>query len=298
MNGQGQPVLVFGRAGQVAGALAERQSGELPIVCLGRDACDITVPGMVEAAVETHNPRAIINAAAFTHVDLAESDPDAARALNTVAPIAMAHAAARRAIRFVHLSTDYVFDGTKPSPYVEDDPTAPINTYGVTKRDGEVGVLAANPDAVVARTSWVYSAQGRNFLRTILTLAASRDTLRVVDDQIGAPTAADDIADACLNLVGASSWQGGLVHMTAAGSTTWHGFADAIVQETRSWRAGGSPKVIAIPTSEYPTPARRPLNSRLDCGLIGSRFGIVMRPWVEGLTRTLARIDAARGDPD
>lgn len=285
-------ILVIGRSGQVARALLKpSQSHDLPFIFLGRDALDLSDATTIEAAIARVSPDAIINAAAYTAVDAAESDHEAARAINVTGPAFAAEIAAKRRIPFVHLSTDYVFDGTKNLPYVETDSTNPLNMYGLTKRDGEALILAHHPDAVILRTSWVYSPFGKNFLRTMLNLAQTRDSLSIVDDQIGAPTSALDIATACLSIINAklSGHEGrGVFHMTGEGETSWAGFAQAAFDHTAAWREGKVPNVTPIPTADYPTPARRPLNSRLNCDLLEATFGIRLPPWDKSMRETLA----------
>jgi dTDP-4-dehydrorhamnose reductase len=284
-------ILVIGRSGQVARALLERsRAHHLPLIFMGREALDLSDTTAIEAAIERVSPQAIINAAAYTAVDAAETDQDAARAINVTGPAFVAEIAAKRQMPFVHLSTDYVFDGTKAAPYLESDPTNPLNMYGLTKRDGEELILAHKPDAVILRTSWVYSPYGKNFLRTMLSLAQTRDSLSIVDDQIGAPTSALDIASACISIIDAklSGHQGrGIFHMTGGGETSWAGFAQAAFDHTALWRNGKVPAITPIPTADYPTPARRPLNSRLNCDLLEARFGIRLPAWDKSMRETL-----------
>jgi dTDP-4-dehydrorhamnose reductase len=284
-------ILVIGRSGQVAQALLQlSDTHKTPFSFMGRDSCDLGNAKQVESIIGTLAPKAIINAAAYTAVDTAESDQEAARAINATGPSMVAQIGARLGIPFVHLSTDYVFDGTKTSPYVETDPTNPINVYGLTKRDGENQILETNPDAVILRTSWVYSPFGKNFVRTMLTLAQTRDALSIVDDQIGAPTSAHDIAKACMDIVDAKSAgnaASGIFHMTGGGATTWRGFAEAAFEQTAVWRGGRVPNVTPVPTSAYPTPARRPLNSRLNCDHLEAHFGIRLPNWDNSLSQTL-----------
>lgn len=284
-------ILVFGRSGQVALALSEYAlSISKPLIFMGRDTCDLADVEAVANAIAKASPSAIINAAAYTAVDAAETDKDTAYAINATGPAQAARIAGEMTIPFVHLSTDYVFDGSKSAPYLETDPTNPINVYGQTKRDGENQILSANPDAVILRTSWVYSPYGKNFLRTMLTLAQSRDALSIVDDQTGAPTSAHDIAKACLTIVEeklAGNTANGIFHMTGAGSTTWRGFAETAFEQTAQWRVGKIPAVTPVPTSAYPTPARRPMNSRLNCDQIEAKFGIRLPRWDISLGQTL-----------
>jgi dTDP-4-dehydrorhamnose reductase len=284
-------ILVLGRSGQVAQALLESSIGEeAPFRFMGRETCDLADARALEQAIIEIAPSAIINAAAYTAVDAAETDEANARAINVTGPALAAKLAAEAHIPFVHLSTDYVFDGTKTSPYVETDPTNPINIYGLTKRDGEIAILANHANAVILRTSWVYSPTGKNFLRTMLTLAQSRDALSIVDDQMGAPTSANDIAHACRAIVDAKlggATAKGIFHMTGGGQTTWLGFAQAAFAQTAHWRGGAISTLTSVATSAYPTPARRPLNSRLNCDLLEAEFGIRLPYWELSLRDTL-----------
>jgi dTDP-4-dehydrorhamnose reductase len=274
-------LLVFGKSGQLARALA-RDAGA---VALGREDIDLAAADAdIAGAIVSVKPDAVINAAAHTAVDKAESEPEAAFALNERAPTRMAQACAGAGIPFVHVSTDYVFDGEKPSPYVEDDPTAPLNVYGRSKLAGERAVLAAYPGAVTLRTSWVYAAEGGNFMRTMLRVAQTQDEVRVVADQLGAPTLANDLAGACVAAASAlrGGAAGGVFHFTNAGETTWADFAEAIFA-----LSGKTTRVQRITTAEYPTPARRPRNSRLNCGKIAQELGVTPRPWRDALAACL-----------
>jgi dTDP-4-dehydrorhamnose reductase len=252
---------------------------------------------VARAIAETSGVDIVINGAAYTAVDKAESEPDLAHRINAGSVAALAEACAKRDVPVLHLSTDYVFDGTKPAPYVETDATNPLNVYGRTKLAGEIALRAAQPEHLILRTSWVYSAFGANFVKTMLRLGAEREELRIVDDQIGAPTAAGEIAAACLVLaerVGAGpepAW--GTYHLTASGETSWFGFARAIFDIAAPW-AGLKARLAPIPTSAYPTPARRPTNSRLDCSKLAHAFGLSLRPWREPLIEVLAELKAAK----
>ena len=280
-------VLVFGRSGQVARELARR----LPeAVCLGRDAADLSVPGAAARAVADHAPDAVINAAAWTAVDAAETERDAAMRLNADAPGEIAAAARDAGAVLVHLSTDYVFDGTS-GPWRPDDPTGPVSAYGETKLAGERAVADAMGQGgwAILRTAWVFSAHGSNFVKTMLRVGAERDVLRVVEDQRGGPTPADAIAAACVTVAeGLRAGQaGGVHHFAGAPDTTWAGFARAIFD-----RAGMATRVEGIPSSEYPTPAARPADSRLDCASLETAFGIARPDWQAGLDRVLAELKA------
>jgi dTDP-4-dehydrorhamnose reductase len=296
----GHPILVAGKTGQLARSLAEegRLRG-VPLIAQGRRHLDLADAGSVDRAVAAAAPRAIINAAAYTAVDQAEAEPALAFALNRDGAARLAAAAARRGVPFIHVSTDYVFDGTKDAPYREDDAPSPLGVYGRSKLEGERAVRDACPAGVVVRTSWLYSRYGRNFLTTMLQFGETREVVRVVDDQHGAPTAARDLARAILDLVermnGAhgQGYAAGLYHLTARGETTWHGFAAAIFS---GWarRGGRVPRLQPITTGDYPTVARRPTNSRLDCGKIERAFGLRLPVWQDALESCLDEIAQAR----
>jgi len=289
--------LVIGRTGQLARALQDAAPG---LTCLGRAELDLADAAAAEAAVVAHAPELVINAAAYTAVDQAESAPDAAYAVNRDGVAALARGAARAGAALVHVSTDYVFDGGKAGEWVESDPTRPLGVYGASKLAGEAAALAAQPRVLVLRTSWVYSPWGRNFVTTMLRLA-ERERLTVVDDQRGKPTSALDLAGAILAIAprlaaapaGAVCW--GVRHYAGRGVTSWAGFAREIF--ARAQQAGliaAAPEVVPIPTSDYPTPARRPLNSALDCSAFERDFGIAMVDWKASLARVIDRIAAER----
>ncbi|WP_374424006.1 dTDP-4-dehydrorhamnose reductase [Paracoccus sp. (in: a-proteobacteria)] len=282
MNG----LLVFGRSGQVATELA-RLAPEARF--LGRDAADLTDPEACARAIRDSGCAMVINAAAYTAVDRAETDADIARAVNADAPAAMARAAAALGVPFLHISTDYVFDGSGTQPRVETDPTGPLGVYGATKLAGERGIAAAGGQWAVMRTSWVFSAHGANFVKTMLRLGAERDELRVVADQHGGPTPAADIAQACLTMaeaMRADASRGGVYHFAGAPDTSWAGFAREIMAQ-----AGLSCHIVDISTSDYPTPARRPANSRLNCAAISRDFGIARPDWRAGLAKVLQELN-------
>jgi dTDP-4-dehydrorhamnose reductase len=284
------PVLVAGRTGQVARSLVdEARRVAFPVIALGRPQLDIGDPQSISRAVAAIAPSAIVNAAAYTAVDRAESDAEGAFAINRDGAGRVAAAAAAMRIPFIHLSTDYVFDGSKTAPYVEEDPTCPLGVYGRSKLEGESVVRTACPNALVVRTSWVYSPYGQNFVKTMLGLAGTRDIVRVVDDQHGAPTAARDLASAILALIGNISQdggEGGVYHLTADGSTTWYEFADAIFAGWRV-RGRGVPALEPITSAGYPTAAKRPANSRLDCTKIQRVYGIRLPHWRGSLAECL-----------
>lgn len=281
--------LIFGRTGQLARELERADAPGLERTFLGREAVDLAGPEAAAEAVRAARPELVIIAAAYTAVDRAESDEAAARLVNGEAPTRIAQACAEAGAAVVHVSTDYVFDGSKAEPYVETDPTGPISAYGWTKLAGEQGVLESGARAAVVRTAWVYSPWGSNFPKTMLRLAGERDALRVVADQVGTPTAAGDLAAALLTL-GTKLARGepaaaGLFHYAGAGETSWAGFADAVLAGAAK-RGGRAVPVIPISTAEFPTPARRPANSRLATEKIAA-LGLTPRPWREALEQML-----------
>jgi len=278
-------ILVFGGHGQLGQELARTATEQgAPLVALGRVEADITQRAVVMAALAAHRPSLVVNAAAYTQVDRAESDAGAAAAVNTRGAAIVAGACAGAGIPLVHISTDYVFDGTKAAPYRENDPVAPLNVYGRTKLGGEIAVREALPRHIILRTAWVYGEFGHNFLKTMLRLARERDELRVVADQRGAPTSARELAAAILRiaprLTDAAGDTWGTYHLTGTGVTSWHGFAVAIVA-AQAPLTGRLPKVTAIATADYPTAAARPANSVLDCGRFERAFGWRSRLWAE-----------------
>jgi dTDP-4-dehydrorhamnose reductase len=291
-------ILLFGGNGQVGSEL-RRSLGPLgDVVATTRsgtledgtacDRADFDAPESLAALIERVAPEIVVNAAAHTAVDRAESELDAAFRANAQAPQAIAEACARRGIRLVHYSTDYVFDGRGTRPYREDDPTAPAGVYGASKLAGEEAIRASGTPHLILRTAWVYAAHGRNFLRTILRLAGERDELRVVADQIGTPTPATLIADATARVLAQPATRSGTWHLTATGATSWHGFAEAIMQGAHArGLIARIPRVLPIATADYPTPAARPAYSVLDCSALQRDFGIALPDWQEGLSRTL-----------
>ncbi|MDN3713193.1 dTDP-4-dehydrorhamnose reductase [Paracoccus cavernae] len=278
-------LLVFGRTGQVATELARLAPDA---VFLGRDQADLSDPAACAAAIRASGARAVINAAAYTAVDRAESEPELARLVNADAPAAMASAAAGLGLPFVHISTDYVFAGDGERPWIETDPTGPLGVYGATKLAGEQAILASGAQAAILRTSWVFSAHGANFVKTMLRLGAERPELRVVADQHGGPTPARAIAQACLTMAEAmldDRSKGGIYHFSGAPDTNWADFARAIMAQ-----AGLSCAITDITTADYPTPAARPANSRLDCSAIARDFGILRPDWQAGLVDVLTEL--------
>jgi dTDP-4-dehydrorhamnose reductase len=293
-------IVVTGREGQVVRSLVERgaASGH-DIVALGRPQLDLTAGAdAIAAAIEAALPEAIVSAAAYTAVDKAESEPEIAFAVNALGAEAVALAAARLGVPLIHLSTDYVFDGAKPAPYVESDPTGPTGVYGASKLAGEQAVLAAHGNAAILRTAWVYSTFGANFVKTMLRLAGDREEVSVVGDQHGNPTSALDIADGVIAVaekLAASSDPAfrGVFHMSGAGDTTWASFAEAIFAASAA--AGGpAARVRAITTADYPTAARRPANSRLAGDKLATIHGVRLPEWRSSLNETVARL--VRGD--
>ncbi len=287
-------LLVTGRHGQVATSLLERATAHsgIGVVALGRPELDLEQPASVEAAILKARPDAVINAAAYTAVDKAESEAERAFAANRDGAAAAARAAAALGVPFIHLSTDYVYPGDKPAPYVESDATGPASVYGHSKLEGERAVMAAHPGALILRTAWVYSPFGANFVKTMLRIGKDRVSVRVVDDQHGNPTSAIDIADAILRIaprLAAGGEAGGIYHLCGTGNTTWCGLARAIFEESGR-RGGPAPRVEAITTADYPTAARRPANSRLATTAFTSRFGFELRPWPAATAETVARL--------
>ena len=278
-------LLVFGRSGQVARELA-RLAPDARF--LDRQAADLSDPAACAAAIAAHQPRAVINAAAYTAVDRAESEAGSARLINTDSPAAMARAAAQLGVPFLHISTDYVFDGSGNLPRREGDATGPLGVYGASKLEGEKGIAAAGGHWAVLRTSWVFSAHGSNFVKTMLRLGAGRDALSIVADQIGGPTPAASIAHALLVMARAmqEGKGGGIYHFSGAPDVSWADFAARIFA-----RSGQRVQITPISSAEYPTPALRPLNSRLDCRRIEVDFGIPRPDWHEGLDQVLAELE-------
>lgn len=283
-------VLVFGRTGQVAQELARRVPAGIAAEFLGRDRADLADPAACAVAVRAAAADVVINAAAWTAVDKAEAEEAAALVVNAQAPAAMARECAALGVPFLHVSTDYVFDGAGTAAFRPDDRTAPQNAYGRTKRAGEVAIADSGARALVMRTSWVVSAHGANFVKTMLRLGADRDSLNVVADQVGGPTPAAAIADALFVAAGAmvQGQAGGIYHFAGAPDTSWAGFARAIMAG-----AGLGCAINDIPTSAYPTPAERPLNSRLDCRAFERDFGVVRPDWRAGLADILDELGRA-----
>jgi dTDP-4-dehydrorhamnose reductase len=291
-------ILLFGRNGQVGWELQRSLAplGELlALDRTGQDGLcgDLADPAGVARTVLQVRPDVVVNAAAYTAVEKAESDADLARAINAAAPGALAAAAAEVGAALVHYSSDYVFDGSGSRPWRESDATGPLSVYGRTKLEGEQRIAQALPRHLILRTSWVYGARGGNFARTMLRLAREREQLSVVDDQVGAPTGADLLADVTahsLRSLLAGAGAPGIYHVAAAGETSWHGYARFVVgkaQQAGQLLKAGPDRVLPIATSAFPTPARRPHNSRLDTTRFRAAFGLVLPPWQQGVDRML-----------
>jgi dTDP-4-dehydrorhamnose reductase len=286
--------LVFGSTGQVAREL-RRAAGKLGIEAsfLDRAAADLADPEACAAAVRAAPADVVVNAAAYTAVDTAEDEPDLATLVNGTTPGAIAAACAEKGVPFLHVSTDYVFDGAPGRPWREADPTGPLGAYGRSKLAGEAAITAACPDHVILRTAWVFSAHGTNFVKTMLKVGRDRPEMRVVGDQHGCPTAAADIAGALWTIAedwGRGRGRAGIFHYAGTPATTWAGFAEAIFARTR-WPA--KPRVTAITTADWPTKALRPANSVLDCGAIEGAYGIAQPDWQLGLDEVLEELGEA-----
>jgi dTDP-4-dehydrorhamnose reductase len=291
-------ILVVGSSGQVANCLAQRAlECSLPeLIRKGRPEIDIGKPAAAIAAIKASKPRIIVNAAAYTDVERAEDEPEQALAINGAGAGAVATAARQLGVPLIHISTDYVFSGEKAGAYTETDSVGPINAYGRSKLAGEQAVAAEHDNAIILRTSWVYSPFGKNFLTTMIRLIQSRDELSVVDDQMGCPTSAWDIADAILDLCEAKlggSPASGIYHLTGAGVTSWHGFASAI-KELSAAPERQHVQILPIDSASYPSKARRPGNSVLQTDKISAEFGIRLPEWRQSLAACLHRMNAAR----
>ena len=293
-------ILLFGKGGQVGWELQRALAPLGELVAVDFDSTelhgDFSRPEALAATVQAVRPAVVVNAAAHTAVDKAESEPDVARALNATAPGVLAREAARLGATLVHYSTDYVFDGSGHAPRAEGAATGPLSVYGRTKLEGEQLVQASGCRHLTLRTSWVYAARGGNFAKTMLRLAAEREQLKVIDDQIGAPTGAELLADATAHALRAMAQNpglGGLYHLVAGGETSWHGYAQMVIEwaRARGHAVRVAPdQVLPIPTSAYPTPATRPLNSRLDTAKFQHDFGLRLPQWQAGVTRMLREV--------
>jgi dTDP-4-dehydrorhamnose reductase len=286
------PILVTGGQGQLASSLRRLGGAEIQVV--GRPGFDFDRPETLDALFDAGRPGLVVNAAAWTGVDLAETEKDAAWRANCDGPARLAALCASAGVKLIHVSTDYVFDGLKGAPYVEDDTPSPTGVYGASKLAGEQAVMAALPEATILRTAWVYSATGKNFARTILAAAARGTQLRVVADQIGCPTTSDDLAQAVLAVArvlrhGTDPACAGIFHAVSGGSTSWHGFASALLDEALQL-SRKAPEVLPIATSDWPTPARRPPDSRLDCDKLARIFGHRLPHWRESVATVVRGI--------
>ena len=275
-----QSILITGTTGQVGGALAPLFPDALTPT---RADLDLSSEPSIRAYIRTHTPAWILNPAAYTAVDKAESEPALAAAINAEAPRILAEEAAQYGGRILHFSTDYVFDGTKPTPYTEEDPANPTNVYGRTKLAGEQAL--ADTNAIILRTSWVFAPTGKNFLLTVLRVAAERPTMNIVADQHGAPTSAQDLARLAQHIVTQTPDIQGIFHATSAGETTWYGFAQEALRQL-----GRPDNLLPIPTSGYPTPATRPENSRLSGAKLIEATNFHMPTWQQALANTLAQL--------
>lgn len=293
-------ILLFGKGGQVGWELQRSLAPLGELVALDFDSTDLHAdfsrPEQLADTVAAVRPDVIVNAAAHTAVDKAESEPDLARTLNATAPGVVAEAAQRVGALIVHYSTDYVFDGSGSRPWTENDRTGPLSVYGATKLEGEQAVKQHCPRHLIFRTSWVYAARGGNFAKTMLRLAGEREKLTVIDDQYGAPTGAELLADVTAIAIRETlrdAGKAGLYHLVAGGETSWHGYARFVLEQARASGVelkAGPDAVAPVPTSAFPTPARRPQNSRLDTTRLRDTFGLVLPPWQTGVARMLREI--------
>lgn len=292
-------ILLLGKNGQVGWELQRALAPLGEVVALDRrssPAADLSQPESLAALVQSVRPDVIVNAAAHTAVDKAESEPDLARAVNTTAPAVLAREAAALGAWLVHYSTDYVFDGSGTAPWTENAPVAPLSVYGHSKADGEAAIRLSGCKHLIFRTSWVYAARGGNFAKTMLRLARERDRLTVISDQFGAPTGADLLADVAAHALRVARQRpevSGTYHAVAAGETTWHGYASHVIEHARA--AGQAIQVPQgaidpVPTSAFPTPARRPANSRLDTTRLRQTFDLTLPPWQQGVDRMLTEV--------
>jgi dTDP-4-dehydrorhamnose reductase len=285
-------ILIFGSSGQVGWELRHKLACFGQIASVEYPKVDFSQPDSIRETIRASEPTVILNAAAYTAVDKAESEPEMAMAINGRAPGVIAEEAKRLGSILVHYSTDYVFDGAKPSPYLETDLPNPLSVYGKTKLAGDQAIEAVGCEALILRTSWVYGARGSNFLLTMLRLAGERNELRIVDDQHGAPTSSECIAQATADILtqllppirGGLEGRSGVYNLTNAGETTWFGFAKALLADQCEVDGRVAPNLVAIKTSEYPRPAKRPANSRLSCQRVNETFGVRMPHWKDALS--------------
>lgn len=290
-------ILVTGGSGQLSTSLKKRAPGEVTII--GRPEFDFDRPETIREMLQQHRPIAIVNAAAWTAVDLAESHEGEAIAANKVGPEIIARYCRDAGIPLIHVSTDYVFSGDKGAPYIESDPIAPCTVYGRTKAEGEAAVLATHPESVILRTSWVYAPHGKNFVRTMLNAGAKNPRLKVVSDQLGNPTNADDLAGAVLAIMhrllnsAEAEKLGGLYHAAGTGETSWHGLAVAALEDAVDYGQPFPEEVAPIATKDWPTPAKRPMDSRLSCQKMKEVFGVELPEWRSSLKRAVGEIFAS-----
>lgn len=286
-------ILILGAGGQLGIELTRCFAGKSEVMVLGRDHCDLTDFDQIRSAISSAKPDVVLNAAAYTAVDRAESEQELAFRVNGEAAGVLAEETRKISALLVHYSTDYVFDGSKSGPWLEADQTSPLNVYGASKLEGERRIAESGEKYLIFRTSWVFSAQGNNFMRTMLRLGDERDELKIVNDQIGAPTSASAIAAASQQILNKLDTENdhsrpwGVYHMTCAGKTSWEGFAEAIFRRARSRRESGWAKVLGIPSAEYPTPAKRPKNSVLSNAKLYSMFGVKLPDWESALAQIL-----------
>ena len=294
-------ILLLGKNGQVGWELQRSLAPLGELTALDRHGADglcgdLGNPEGIAATVRAVQPQLIVNAAAYTAVDQAESEPELARRINAAAPAVLAREAAAGGALLVHYSTDYVFDGSGQRPWREDDATAPLSVYGQTKLEAEQAILASGCAHLILRTSWVYAARGGNFAKTMLRLAQERERLTVIDDQWGAPTGAELIADVSAHAIAQTRQQpgkAGIYHLAPAGETTWFQYAKHVIAQAQQAQAAikiKATEILPIPTSAYPTPARRPHNSRLDTRKLQAAFGLSLPPWQRGVDRMLVEI--------
>jgi dTDP-4-dehydrorhamnose reductase len=288
-------LLILGSTGQLGHELIKTLPPEMVPVALSRQDIDLTSEDALRKALREFNPEVIVNAAAYTAVDRAERESEVAYAVNAAAPQIMAEEALRSDAWLLHFSTDYVFDGAQKQAWKETDAPNPLNIYGKSKLKGEQAIATVGCRHLIFRTSWVYAAHGQNFLRTMLRLATERSELRIVDDQYGAPTSAGELARAIRNVLtklldpAGEELESGIYHMTCTGSTSWHGFAQAIFAGRNAGMP--APELIPIPSEQYPTPAVRPRNSVLNCDKLKSKMGVRLISWQDALTEVMAELE-------
>jgi len=295
-------IAIIGSNGQLGSELVRKgESRGLKILALDYPEIDISDLASIDACFDSTKIVLVINAAAYTAVDRAESEPEVAFAVNREGPAYLAQMCRKCGIPLIHVSTDYVFDGTKLGPYVEEDPVAPLGVYGESKAAGEAEVRKHLPRHIIVRTAWLCGRHGHNFVKTMLRLGREKDTLRVVSDQFGCPTIAADLAEAILELVRQAekkqSVKWGTYHYCGAGMTTWYGFATAIFEIARQYEKFAVENVVPISTAEYPTPVKRPVNSVLDCTKIEKYFGVRSRPWRESLAAMIEQLYKLNAHP-